>query len=321
MSHVILPYGFVINLCLKNYSRSEVLREALIGHFGKDDEQIILITPVKHKYKIPSLIVEACLLWGKDGVIGKKGDRIFGDFEDGKHIEIYSSGKKFILPYTYSLSPYFAIDLSEPVCFSTFPCSAEEARILIDKVRADTIYECEKDRICSPVSRIWNKAWGGYVLFDWDTFFAALMASVDNKELAYLNALAILGEVTMKGFVPNFAANNDIKSRDRSQPPVSSMVAMEIYKKYKEKWFLDEIYQNLYLWNGWFAENRTTDEGYMCWGSNKYEPTAGSHFEYNHTGDLQGAAFESGLDNSHRDVQNRWQRRKHSRSPTATRQG
>lgn len=358
MSHALLPYGFTINLCFKDYSRSEVLREPLIGRFGKDEEQIfpgirswdgkytcmnvkyansefnvestvydgeqiILVSPVAYKYKIPTLIVEACLLWAKDGMISKKGDRIFGDFEDGKHIEIFTSGKKHILPYTYSLSPYFAVDLAEPVCVSTVPCSAEEARALIEKARADTIaeaqrygknaeayiamksclawdtiYECEKDRICSPVSRIWNKGWGGYVLFDWDTFFAALMASTDNKELAYLNALAIASEVTEKGFVPNFTANNDIKSRDRSQPPVGSMVAMEIYKKYGEEWFLKEIYPNLFRWNGWFAENRMTDEGYMCWGSNKYEPTAGRYFEVYDTGNLQGAAFESGLDNS-----------------------
>lgn len=227
------------------------------------------------------------------------------------------------MPYTYSLTPYFAIDLAEPVCISTVPCTVHEARGLIDRAKAetiaeaeslgenaeayiamksclawDTIYDSEKDRICSPVSRIWNKGWGGYVLFCWDTFFAALMASVDNKELAYLNALAIASEVTEKGFVPNFAANNNIKSRDRSQPPVGSMVAMEIYKKYREDWFLREIYPNLYMWNGWFAEHRMTDEGYMCWGSNKYESTSGRYFEVYDTGNLQGAAFESGLDNS-----------------------
>ena len=45
----------------------------------------------------------------------------------------------------------------------------------------DTIYEPEKRRVISPVSRVWSVGWGGYVLFDWDTFFAATLASVGDK--------------------------------------------------------------------------------------------------------------------------------------------
>ncbi len=358
MSHALLPYGFAINLCIKDHSHSNVLREALIGRFGNEEEhifphvrswdgkytsinvkyietefnvesavinneQLILVTPLKNGLKPATLIVEACLLWGKEGTLGKRDGRIFGDFDDGKHIEIYTSGQKYDMPYTYSLSPSYTVDMTEPIAVSTFPCSADEARKLIDEAKKsvyaeaekyginseayiaiksclawDTIYECEKDRLCSPVSRMWNKGWGGYVLFDWDTFFAAMIASVDNKELAYLNALAIANEVTEKGFVPNFACNDNLKSRDRSQPPVGSMVAMELYKKYKEPWFICEMYDNMIGWNRWFAENRMTDEGYMCWGSNKYEPVNGRYFEKYDTGNLQGAAFESGLDNS-----------------------
>ena len=69
----------------------------------------------------------------------------------------------------------------------------------------DTIYEPEKGRVISPVSRVWSVGWGGYVLFDWDTFFAATMAGMGSKDLAYANALEILREETPEGFVPNYA--------------------------------------------------------------------------------------------------------------------
>lgn len=139
---------------------------------------------------------------------------------------------------------------------------------------------------------------GGYALFDWDIYFAALLASVENKELAQLNAIAITNEVTENGFVPNFGAAENTKSRDRSQPPVGSFVCLEIYKKYPEKWFLEEIYPTFISWNRWFAEHRTTKEGYMCWGSDPYEPINDCHFEIHEVNDWQAAAYESGMDNS-----------------------
>ena len=53
----------------------------------------------------------------------------------------------------------------------------KEAAPIVDAIETtlgwDTIYEPEKQRVVSPVSRLWSVGWGGYVLFDWDTFFAA----------------------------------------------------------------------------------------------------------------------------------------------------
>lgn len=78
----------------------------------------------------------------------------------------------------------------------------------------DTIYNLETDAPITTVSRIWNNRWGGYVLFCWDTYFAALMQSLDNKELAYCNAVEITHTVTENGFVPNFTAQGNFKTFD-----------------------------------------------------------------------------------------------------------
>jgi hypothetical protein len=51
--------------------------------------------------------------------------------------------------------------------------------------------------------------------FEWDTYFAAYMLSLDCKKLAYANATAITNEITEKGFVPNHSQPG-IKSLDRS---------------------------------------------------------------------------------------------------------
>lgn len=80
----------------------------------------------------------------------------------------------------------------------------------------DTIYEPEKQRVITPVSRVWNVRWGGYVLFDWDTFFTSTLAAVGDRDLAYANAVEILHEETREGFVPNYARAHGWKSNYRA---------------------------------------------------------------------------------------------------------
>ena len=162
----------------------------------------------------------------------------------------------------------------------------------------DTVYEPEHDRICSPVSRNWSESFGGYVLFDWDTYFAALLSQFGSRELAYLNAFAITNEATEDGFVPNFGAADGVKSRDRSQPPVGAMTVLRLWERFGDDWFVREIFPALIRWNTWFAVHRTLPDGTMCWGSEKFVPRAGRYFEVNDLANLQGAKFESGLDNS-----------------------
>ncbi len=356
LSYSHLPEGFTINLCIKEYSESRVLRESLIGRFGdKDekifpgartydgnctqlnlkyleleidvktvvdnDEQIIIIEPLRSGLKTPTMIIEACLLWGKDGSVTKKESELYAVCGD-RRFDVYTTAPTVLEQNTFSLSPYLAVRLDRKFVISTRPCTVEEAESLYTAAKAkldienaaygkhseaytamktclawDTIYECEHDRVCSPVSRIWNVGRGGYVLFDWDTYFAALMASVENKELAQLNAIAITDEVTENGFVPNFGSANNAKSRDRSQPPVGSYVCLEIYKKYPEKWFCKNVFPTLLSWNRWFASRRMTEEGYLCWGSDPYEPVNGRPGE-RMIQSTYASALESGLDNS-----------------------
>lgn len=110
----------------------------------------------------------------------------------------------------------------------------------------NVVYDAQNDRIICPVSRIWNKCFGGhFVLFEWDTFFASYMASLYNKELAYANAIEMTKSIRLAGFVPNFSGSYGDASNDRSQPPVGSFVFKELYRKYKDKWLLEYVFDNL----------------------------------------------------------------------------
>lgn len=166
----------------------------------------------------------------------------------------------------------------------------------------DNIYDPETRRVMSPVSRIWSSDWfgsqdfGGFTLFCWDTYFAALMFSIDNKELAYANAVEITLAADGVGFVPNCYYSNGYRSRDRSQPPVGSMTVWKLYERYHDRWLLELLYPRLLMWNRWWNEHRQLD-GLLCLGSEAYEKVSYYNGEYSaHT--RYGSILESGLDNS-----------------------
>jgi glycogen debranching enzyme len=159
----------------------------------------------------------------------------------------------------------------------------------------DTIYDPSKSRVISPVSRAWSVSWGGYVLFDWDTFFASTLASIGDKDLAYANAMEILNEETPQGFVPNYARPGGWKSFDRSEPPVGAITVLGLYEKFHDRWFLADTFASLMRWNRWWAEHRDTD-GYLAWGSN--DDTQPQDPDDGGSGTRGGAILESGLDNS-----------------------
>jgi len=217
--------------------------------------------------------------------------------------------------------PYFAAPFTSPVGVSTgHPRALAQIQAAVDAQRAayeksvaaagnnaplvdaiettlgwDTIYDPSKSRVISPVSRNWSVGWGGYVLFDWDTFFASTLASIGDKDLAYANAMEILNEETPQGFVPNYAKPGGWKSFDRSEPPVGAITVWGLYEKFHDRWLLAGTFQPLMRWNRWWAEHRDTG-GYMAWGSN--DDTQPQNPDDGGSGTRGGAILESGLDNS-----------------------
>lgn len=284
----------------------------ITAHDGKN--LVCLYTPLELPEKPPILLYEAGFLWNFNGCTKKKEDKIFISTGDA---ELVVGATKPEVEYNLPLkSNYLSFESDEEIGFYTgSPKTMEQIKALINEKREEynknleqygnlagtyqamqsvmawnLFYDAENKRGIASVSRIWNEAWGGYVIFDWDTYFAALMASLDFKELAYSNAIAITNGITDRGFIPNVEASYGVKSNDRSQPPVGSMVCKLIYDKYQEKWFLEEVFENLLTWNRWWDKERN-NQGYLSWGSDPHPRGMEGHR-------LQAAKFESGLDNS-----------------------
>jgi neutral trehalase len=227
-------------------------------------------------------------------------------------------------PYAIAKTPYLALKLTEKAGISTgsgrtiaeiedmIARKRDEHNQSIKKYGAlsevydamqtclawDTVYDPQKNRIVSPVSRRWSKNWGGYVLFCWDNYFAACIASLGSKAVAYSNLIEMTREKVESGFVPNLASALGASTRDRSQPPVGSLALREIYRKYREEWLIEYIFDDLMEWNTWYFKNRQSAPGLLSWGSNPFEPLVGHYVECLDINNRQGAAYESGLDNS-----------------------
>jgi len=288
-----------------------------------DSELVILVTPMKNQVKPAVLVLESGILWNRAGYI-KGDDRLITAYLPGKTIRVYATQKSADASLLGPQTPYFALELNGQTGIATNkPRSLQEIKTIIEQQKSaflkeeqkygslqevhramqtvmawDTIYEPIKDRVVTPVSRLWNLNGGGYQLFCWDTYFAGYLASLDNKELAFANVIEITREKSPRGFVPNYAWGNGISSHDRSQPPVGSLVVKEIYRKYGDRWVLEELYPDLLEWNRWWYANRMNDLGLLSWGSNPYTPLVNNYWESAGVNDRYGAALESGLDNS-----------------------
>ncbi len=294
------------------------IKSACVG-----EDIVLLTTPIILGLRAPVLFVQCSILWGKEGYTRKTDRCIEGVLKD-KTIYVYAQGDATFEPDNLCRGSYMALDAGHECGISSgmqrsteqikeilrtkreemhkkerITCT-ELGRALSTCLSLDTIYDPVKDRVITPVSRIWSVGNGGYILFCWDTYFAALMAAQYDKNLAYSNFIEITNEKTAGGFVPNVASATGFVTQDRSQPPVGSHVAVQIYEKYQEKWFLEKVFDDLYTWNRWFFEKRQVQRGLFAWGSNTYSPIVGNEYETERqgVGGRLGAAYESGLDNS-----------------------
>lgn len=308
-----------------SYSRFEVTwagTTATVEAAHAGDDLVMLVSPVGKPTlgALPATAVFSIgFLWNRPGEVRKTGDRIVASISR-KETPIYLAGDDTGALSMPVQGPYFAVDLKDAVGISTGKQrNLEEIRSAVEAqhrryaeshgtdtrispvldatettIGWDTIYEPEKDRVVSPVSRIWNVGWGGYVLFDWDTFFAADLAAVGSKDLAYANAIEILNEVTPQGFVPNYGRAGNWKSFDRSEPPVGAITILGLYRKFHDRWLIQWSFERLYNWNRWWVAHRDM-QGYLVWGSDGENRPL--NLDDHSSGTLQGAKYESGIDN------------------------
>lgn len=287
------------------------------------DDLVLLVTPLSSAssaHLSPEIVFSVGMLWNQPGTVVKECDRLEARLPD-RRISLYLSGSDTADVNVPVSGSYFSADLKAPLGLSTGRLrTVADIQQLLDRERTayqqsvaifgdrapvadaiqtvigwDTIYEPQGRRVISPVSRIWSVGWGGYVLFDWDTFFAATLAAVGDRDLAYANAIEICREATPQGFIPNYARSGGWKSEDRSEPPVGAITLLGLYEKFHDRWLLADTFTALLTWNRWWAEHRDR-HGYMVWGSDGENQPA--NLDDGSRGTRAGAILESGLDNS-----------------------
>ena len=294
---------------------------ALVQSAAENGEEYILVSVEKRAPLRPEhLIVETGYYWNRPGTVRRDGTVLKAQSgrEGGRAFEVRTTAREVNDPFVTTNAPYLSVALEGRIAVYTgAEKTLEQVAAIVEAHRAaqmkrladygaarevftamqtilgwNLTYDPENDRAIAPVSRMWSAGWGGYVLFDWDTYFASFMYGLYNQDLAFANAVEVTKGITRRGFIPNCASAYDIQSDDRSQPPVGSLMVLEIYKRHKEAWFLAEVYDELLRWNRWWPGARDT-RGLLAWGSDDVPQLVDGTFH-----SFQAALFESGLDNS-----------------------
>jgi hypothetical protein len=300
-------------------ARRPSARNLLLVQSATEGDELFILVTVKERDRLRPvhLYAEAGFLWNRPGVVRRSGDALRAQ-GGGRAFEVRQTAPEIGDPFGTTNTPYLSAALDGDLAIYTGPRKTlDEVKAIVARRQAEhearlaawgknaelftamqtilawnLVYDPENDRAISPVSRLWNVYWGGYVLFDWDTYFAAFMYSLFDEDLAYANAVEVTKGWTRRGFVPNFASAYGLKSEDRSQPPVGSLMTLEIYRRHRKAWFLEEVYDELLAWNRWWPGARDC-QGVLCWGSDPEAQTLDGT-----THDWQAALYESGLDNS-----------------------
>ena len=154
-----------------------------------------------------------------------------------------------------------------------------------------------------------NPNWGGnseftgdYVLFEWDSYFIALQASVEEgtlRDIGLSTLLQITLARTPRGMIPNWKSGNK-SSYDRTENAVGALVSrriLEMLPSDLRSWVLELLFPPLLSWCDWVWRARMALGGVLAGeplfvlGSDPSSP------HDNGDGNIQGARYES-MDNS-----------------------
>jgi len=172
LSHVHLPEGFALNLCLKDDGKAAYMKEAYVGDKGERDavvfpqehaydgsftrlrltwleteaevssatdgeDQVILVKPLRLPGRPVELVVEAAILWNRPGAVFRTQDGIHAMCGD-RRFDVFSTGQEIADPYPVTQTPYLAVALDGEVGISTGrPRTVSEIREILKRRMAE----------------------------------------------------------------------------------------------------------------------------------------------------------------------------------------
>ncbi len=167
--------------------------------------------------------------------------------------------------------------------------AAESLSAIRDIVGWNTIWDATNNRPYTAVTRIWNL--GTFAVWHNDQTYAALLSAMFDTELARENLATALSAATPQG---NFACISTSRDTwvDRSQPPLGSLIAWQIYQRSGERSILEQCYPAMARNHRWWRQMRDPDgTGLISCGTSDVG-------EALYKGTAFGARNETGMDNS-----------------------
>jgi len=143
------------------------------------------------------------------------------------------------------------------------------------------LYQPNNHRLYTPAGRKWifPKADGSpddWTIFEWDSFFNALEASIESEKHAKDIVRAVLDTQYPNGNIPNWRGRFG-GTPDRSQPPVGSYIVLKLFQKFGDVNFLKSCYPPLKRWHAFWKSRRPSGQarrdgngdGLLEWGSDR----------------------------------------------------
>ncbi len=291
--------------------------------FAADSDRFVFRLLPRQRSERYTMLIGGAMRWNTNGQIGFDGERIQIKTKDSAYcISVIGEQATGVQPNDFHSG--FIMKIGCPIyIFCNTTVSIQDAdRFIVEKkylwqskqnksggdaedtlqamTKAftwNTVYDSKNERFVTPVTRRWCSMsvmphFGNYVLFGWDTFFGALLAALEDKDLAIRQLESILEEFT-DGCIPLCGSEVHIRS-ERSQPPVGSFCTLKVYWQFEDISILENAYDRLKAWHTWWFSNRDGNgDGLLGWGVNQSE-----EWPLTYKWLKQDADYESGMDNS-----------------------
>jgi neutral trehalase len=171
-----------------------------------------------------------------------------------------------------------------------------------------TLYQPDNHRLYTPAGRRWifpqpNGSPDQWTIFEWDSFFNALEASIESAKHARDIVTAVLETQYPNGNIPNWRGRSS-GTPDRSQPPVGAYVVLKLFGRLGDMDLLKAAYPSLSKWHAFWKALKPDGrprrdgnaDGLLEWGSDA-DLVAGAVPPWEEkAGGKQRAMWESGQD-------------------------
>ena len=143
-----------------------------------------------------------------------------------------------------------------------------------------------------------------WTIFEWDSFFNALCASIESSKHTEEMIRAVLETQYPNGNIPHWRSRSD-GTPDHSQPPIGSYVTLKVFQKFGNLELLRYAYPYLVKWHSFWKEKRANGrarrdgngDGLLEWGTDtEYLPRVVLPWEENIEGKRR-SRLESGEEN------------------------